>query len=109
MNDTEENIHEQMRMALATNTGPITKCPAGKPRGNAVRFAKRSRPNRWLNLHRNDVAEKNTNRWLNLHCNDVAEKDTKAESRRLRMARAHRERIAIRNAAIKRRIGAGAP
>jgi hypothetical protein len=93
MNDTEENIREQMRMALATYTGPITKCPAGKPRGKAVKFAKPNRPNRWLNLHRNDVAEK----------------DTKAESRRLRMARAQRERTATRNAAIKRRIGTGAP
>jgi hypothetical protein len=109
MNHTEENIREQMRTALATYTGPITKCPAGKPRGKSGKFAKWNRPNRWLNLHRNDVAEKNTNRWLNLHRNDVAEKDTKAESRRIRMARAQRERTAIRNAAIKRRIGAGAP
>jgi hypothetical protein len=46
MNDTEENICEQMRMALATYTGPITKCPAGKPRGNAVEFAKRNRTDR---------------------------------------------------------------
>jgi hypothetical protein len=93
MNDTEENICEQMRTALATYTGPITKCPAGKPRGKGSKFAKRNRTDRWLNLHRNDVAEK----------------DTKAESRRLRMARAQRERIAIGNAAIKRRIGAGSP
>ena len=89
MIDTEESISEQMRMALATYTGSITKCPAGKPRGKGVKFAKRNRNDRWLNGHRNDVAEK----------------DMRAERRQLRMTRAQRERIAIRNAAIKRRIG----
>jgi len=67
----------------------VAKCPAGKPRGKVVKSTKGDRADRWLSAHRNDFSIK----------------DEKAERRRLRMARAERERIANRNAAIRKRIG----
>jgi hypothetical protein len=101
---TEKKISEQMEIALAMFTGPITKYPAGKcgkvvtrksrdvgnvvigPESGGCRLAVKA--DRFPRRHRNDVV--------------VAEK---AKRRRLRIARAHRERIAKRNAAIRKRIG----
>ena len=89
MKDTEENIRKQLRTASAAYTGPVTKCHAGKRRGKVVRFIKRDAGDRWLTTHPSDLPVKDEN----------------AERRRLRIARAERERIAIRNATIRRRIG----
>ena len=62
--------------------------PAGKARGKVVKFTKRDDVDRWLSEHRKVVV-----------------KDEKAKRRQLRKARAQRERIAKRNAAIRKRIG----
>jgi hypothetical protein len=88
MTETDTKISEQMRTALAAYSGPITKHPAGKSRGKVVKFTKRDRADRWLSAQRKDVV-----------------KDEKAKRRQLRMVRAQRERIAKRNAAIRKRIG----
>jgi hypothetical protein len=88
MTETESKISEQMRTALATFTGSVTKCPAGKARGKVVKLTKRDHVDRWLSVHRKVVV-----------------KDEKAKRRQLRKARAQRERIAKRNAAIRKRIG----
>jgi hypothetical protein len=90
--ETDTKISEQMRTALAAYAGyagPITKYPAGKPRGKVVNFTKRDEADHWLSVHRSDTLIR----------------DEKAERRRLRLARAQRERIANGNAAIRKRIG----
>jgi hypothetical protein len=89
MTDSEKKIGEQMRTTLEKFTGPVTKYPAGKPRAKKVKFAKRDDADRWLNRHRNDV---------------VIE-DERSKRRRLRIERAQRERIAERNALVRKRIG----
>jgi hypothetical protein len=86
--ETHTKISVQMRTALTAYTGPITKCPAGKPRGKVVKL--RDAADRWLNKHR---------------ASSLMIKDEKAERRKVRLARAQRERIANRNAAIRKRIG----
>jgi hypothetical protein len=88
MTNTKQKITDQIRTALATYTGPIKKCPPGKASGKIVKS-------------RRDAAE----RWLSAHGKDVLIKNEKAERRRLRLARAQRERIANRNAAIRKLIG----
>jgi hypothetical protein len=87
--ETDTKISEQMRTALAAYTGPITKYPAGKPLGKVVNFTKRDEADHFLSVHRSDTPIR----------------DERAERRRLRLARAQRERIANGNAAIRKRIG----
>jgi hypothetical protein len=78
-------IETEMLKALATYNGPVTRCPSGKSRG-ADMPKKEDRAKRWLNAHRDDVPLL----------------DEKAEFRRQRMARAERDRIAERNAAVRK-------
>ena len=80
-------IETEMLEALAAYRGPVTKCPPGQARG-ADLPRKEDRTQRWLNGHRGDVL-----------------RDEKAERRRKRMARAERERIAKRNASVRKRNG----
>ena len=82
MNNTNYKTSEQMTKAIAAYSGPVTQCPPGEARAKPVKVV--------------DKAE----RWLEQHSNDV--KDPRAERRQMRMARAQRERIARRNAAITR-------
>jgi hypothetical protein len=79
-------IETEMLEALAAYHGPVTKCPPGQARG--------------ADLPRK---EDRTQRWLNGHRGDVPLRDEKAERRRKRVARAERERIAKRNASVRKR------
>ena len=79
-------IVSEMPEALAAYHGPVTKCPPGQARG--------------ADLPRK---EDRTQRWLNGHRGDVPLRDEKAERRRKRVARAERERIAKRNASVRKR------
>lgn len=87
MIENKAKLREQLAAALAAYTGPTTKCRAGEARGKVVNFR--------------DAAD----RWISSHRHSPLIKDEKAERRRVRSARAQRERIAKRNAAIKKRIG----
>src|ERR1700674_4078216 len=82
-------IDQKMRKALADYTGPVTRCPPGLARAPAKYAAVTNDAVEWLKQHR---AEKPT-------------KDAKAERKRLRRARALQERIAMRNAAVRKQIG----
>jgi hypothetical protein len=84
-------IDTEMLKALATYNGPVTRFRPGKARG-AEMPRKEDRAKRWLNAHRDDVPLQ----------------DEKAERRRRRMARAERDRIAKRNAAVCKRNGLNA-
>jgi len=81
-------IDSEMLKALAAYSGPVTRCPPGKARGADL-------PKRKDHGHR----------WLHAHGDDVPSRDKKAERRRQRMARAERERIAKRNAFVRKRNG----
>lgn len=75
---------EQTRKAIAAYSGPVRRCRPGAARATAVKTV--------------DEAEM----WLSQHCDDVPVKDAKAERRRMKMARAQRQRIAERNALIRK-------
>ena len=81
-------IETEMLKALASYSGPVTKCPPGKARGA-------------------DLPKKGdrTQQWLNGHRGDVPLQDEKAERRKKRIARAERARIGKRNASVLKRNG----
>ena len=79
---------DEMRRAIATYTGPVTQCPPGRARAPAKK-----------ELVMNDAVE-----WLQQHQGDQRTKDAKAERKRRRRVRAQRERIARRNAAVRKRL-----
>lgn len=81
-------IEIEMLNALATYNGAVTRCRPGKARGADL-------PNK----------EDRAKRWLNGHRDDVPVRDEKAERRGRRMARAERDRIARRNAGLRKRNG----
>jgi hypothetical protein len=85
-------IETEMLKALASYSGPVTKCPPGKARG--------------ADLPRK---ENRTQQWLNGHRGDVPLRDEKAERRRKRMARAERARIARRKASVLKRNASHQP
>jgi hypothetical protein len=76
-------IETEMLKALASYSGPVTRCPPGRARATGL-----------------PKKEDRTQRWLNAHRGDVPSRDEKAERRRKRMARAERTRIARRNASL---------
>jgi hypothetical protein len=78
-------IETEMLKALATYNGPVTRYRPGKARG--------------AEMPKN---EDRAQQWLNGHRDDVPLRDEKAERRRRRMARAERDRIAKRNAAVRK-------
>lgn len=80
--DDEETIEGAMRKALAGYTGPVTRCPPGEARAKPSKVAGKA------------------GRWLWQHRDDRPVRDSKEERRRNRMARARRQRIAERNAAL---------
>lgn len=79
-----------MRRAIATYTGLVTRCPPGRGRAPVKKAPVMNEAVKWLRHHRAEPT-----------------KDANAERKRLRRARARRERIARRNAAVRKRIGAG--
>jgi hypothetical protein len=81
-------IETEMLKVVAAYTGPVTRCRPGKARA-AERTKKEDRAQRWLNAHRSDAPLR----------------DEKAECRRRRMAHAERDRIAKRNAMVRKRDG----
>ena len=85
-------IDGKMLEALAAYSGPVTRCPPGKARGADL-------PKRKDHGHR----------WLHAHGDDVPSRDKKAERRKKRMARAERDRIAKRNAFVRKRNGLSSP
>ena len=80
----KNKIAEAMRKAVATYIGPVTRCPLGKARAKPT--------------EKMDKAAK----WLGRHYNDQPSVDAKEQRRRQRKARAQRERIAKRNAAVRK-------
>ena len=84
-------IDEKMHKALADYAGPVTRCPPGPARAPAKYAAVANAAAEWLKQHRADQPTKNA----------------KAERKRLRRARAQRERMARQNAAVRERIGKG--
>jgi hypothetical protein len=85
-------IEIEMMRALAAYSGPVKRCRPGKARG-ADLPKKDDRAQQWLNGHRDDVPLR----------------DEKAERRRRRMARAERDRIARRNASVRKSSRENAP
>jgi hypothetical protein len=84
-------IDIEMMKAVAAYSGPVRRCRPGKARGEDL--PKKEDP---------------AGRWLNGHRGDVPLRDVKAERRRRRMARAERDRVAKRNALVRKRSGSGA-
>ena len=85
-------IDGKMLEALAAYSGPVTRCPPGKARGADL-------------PKRKDRGQ----RWLHAHGDYVPSREKKAERRKKRMARAERDRIAKRNAFVRKRNGLGGP
>jgi hypothetical protein len=79
-------IDESTTQAIAAYSAPVTQCPPGQARGKPVK------------------AMDGAARWLKEHHRDPVTPDPKAVRRRQRMQRAQRERIAKRNAAVRKRI-----
>jgi len=77
-----------MKHAIATYVGPVTRCPPGRARAPSVATVVMNASVEWLKCHRGDRPIR----------------DPKAERKRMRMARAERERIAKRNAAVRNGI-----
>jgi hypothetical protein len=83
-------VDEKMRKAIADYTGPVTRCRPGRARAPAKKAP---------------AMKGATAEWLKQHRADKPTKDLKAERKRLRRARAQRERIPRRNAAVRKRLG----
>src|SRR6516225_12132535 len=82
---TMTKIDSEMLEALAAYSGPVTRCPPGKARGADL-------------PKRKDRGQ----RWLHAHGDYVPSREKKAERRKKRMARAERDRIAKRNASVRK-------
>ena len=88
MTKIDEKINEEMRKAIATCDGPVTRCPPGSARAPAKEAVVRNASVKWLRENR-----------------DVRPiRDPKAARRRMRIARAQQQRIAKRNARLLKRI-----
>jgi hypothetical protein len=87
--NTNTNEIEEMMKAVASYTGPVTRCRPGRARAPAKKA-----------LAMNGAVE-----WLKQHRADQPTKDPEADRKRLRRARAQRERVARRNAAVRKRVG----
>jgi hypothetical protein len=85
-------IETEMIAALAAHSGRVTQCRPGKARG-AQMPKKEDRATQWLNGHRANVPSR----------------DEKAERRKRRMARAEQDRIAKRNASVRKSSRDGTP
>jgi hypothetical protein len=79
-------IDESTRQAIAAYSARVTQCPPGQARAKPVKAM-------------DDAA-----RWLKEHRRDPVTRDPKAVRRRQRMQRALQERVAKRNAAVRKRI-----
>jgi hypothetical protein len=82
MNKTDENTTEQMRQAIATYAGPVTRCPPGRARAPAETA----------------VVMNASVEWLRENQDARPVRDTKAPRRKMRMTRAQQQRLAKRNA-----------
>lgn len=80
---------EQMRQAIENYAGPVTECPPGRARAPAE-----------LAVFKNESVE-----WLKQNRSAEPVRDERAMRRKMRMARAMRQRIAKRNTALLNRIG----
>jgi hypothetical protein len=85
----DEKTIEQMRQAITNYAGPVTECPPGKARAPAE-----------PTVFKNESVE-----WLKQNRRAQPVRDKKAIRRKMRMARAMRQRIARRNAALLNRVG----
>ena len=81
-------IEIEMMKAVAAYSGPVKRCRPGKARAADLPM-KDDRAQQWLNAHRGEVPLR----------------DEKAGRRQRRMARAERDRIAKRNASVRKRNG----
>jgi hypothetical protein len=88
MNKTDEKTTEQMRQAIATYAGPVTRCPPGRARAPAEAAVVKNASVEWLRQNRDARPLR----------------DTKAVRRRMRMVRAQQQRVAKRNAPLLKRI-----
>ena len=89
MRKRDEKTIEQMRQAITNYAGPMTECPPGKARAPAEPA-----------VFKNESVE-----WLKQNRRAQPVRDKKAIRRKIRMARAMRQRIAKRNAAVLNRVG----
>ena len=80
---------EQMRQAIKNYAGPVTERPPGKARAPAEPAVLKNESVEWLKQNRRAQPVR----------------DKKAIRRKMRMARAMRQRIAKRNAAVLNRVG----
>ena len=89
MKKNGDKIIEQMRQAIKDYAGPVTECPPGKARAPVEVSVFKNKSVEWLKQNRiaQPVRSKKTIR------------------RKMRKARAMRQRIAKRNAALLKRIG----
>jgi hypothetical protein len=85
----DEKTIEQMRQAITNYAGPMTECPPGKARAPAEPAVLKNESVEWLKQNRRAQPVR----------------DKKAIRRKMRMARAMRQRIAKRNAAVLNRVG----
>jgi hypothetical protein len=88
MNETDEKAIEQMKLALASCAGPVTRCPPGRARAPAEAVVVRSASVQWL--RKNQDAR--------------PIRDTKAARRQMRVAPAEQQRVAKCNAPLLKRI-----
>ena len=89
MRKRDEKTIEQMRQAITNYAGPMTECPPGKARAPAEPAVLKNESVEWLKQNRRAQPVR----------------DKKAIRRKMRMARAMRQRIAKRNAAVLNRVG----
>ena len=89
MRKRDEKTIEQMRQAITNYAGPMTECPPGKARAPAEPAVLKNESVEWLKQNRRAQPVR----------------DKKAIRRKIRMARAMRQRIAKRNAAVLNRVG----
>ena len=88
MNETDEKAIEQMKLALASCAGPVTRCPPGRARAPAEAAVVRSASVQ--RLRKNQDAR--------------PIRDTKAARRQMRVARAQQQRVGKCNAPLLKRI-----
>jgi hypothetical protein len=113
MTETDEMMRQEMTAAIEAYAGPVTKCPVGRARGKPVKprplspvLPSKAKPKLDIKAERKFLQVDGATRWLKRHANDRPA-DLQEERRQKRMARAKRQRIAERNAMIRKAHGLG--
>jgi hypothetical protein len=113
MTETDERMQQQMTEAIEAYAGPVTKCPPGLARGKPVKpkplspvLPSKVNPKLDVKAEKKLLQVYGATRWLKRHANDQPA-DMQEERRQKRMARAKKQRIAERNAAIRKAHGLG--